>query len=116
MSYITGHREPLSAEATQAHALDGIRRSHVYVALVTRAFVTDAQALAQAAYAAALGKPFAVVRQRGVRLPVEFDGATIVAHEEVDFEGDADVWLDVAQRVAVQATAEAASAKHLGMR
>lgn len=110
MKYSTRHHGVGDSARAQEAAFRGIRESHVYFALVTRAFVTDAQALAQAEYARELGKPFAVVKQAGVDLPAEFDGAQIVAVEEVDFDGDPGAWMESAQRAAARAT------KHLGMR
>lgn len=101
---------PDSAAVRQARALEGVRTSALFVCLLTPEYARDAHATAQAAYAAALGKPFVVVRQRGLALPPELDGARVVAEAEVDFDGDPAALADVVARVVQEA------ARALGLR
>ena len=107
---LTDHLHVRGSADAQRAAFEGIERSHCYFCLLTPAFLRDAQCLAQAAYAVALGKPFAVIRQPGLDLPEDFEGATIIVSAEVDFDGDP-LAVDAALACVAKQAAEA-----LGMR
>jgi hypothetical protein len=77
---------PLSPDERRALA-----ESHLFVCLVSPAWLTDAHAQAQAGYAQGLGLPFRVLLWPGVRLPEDaFAGVPdleIAPHTTVEGDG-----------------------------